>query len=151
LATGTARLFPAGQPGWARRLAGTWIPITPAPPPPSSGNGDGDGRRSFTRYCSIGTDIALLKVSATQIDRFQDSRPGTWQGHRMRTIFDRLVEEFSAWHLFDDLADGRRGPERPAPGPASHGQLARHRRDRAGVPSWPGGPVNGGRRMSRGS
>jgi hypothetical protein len=46
----------------------------------------------------------------------------------MRTIFERLVEELRAWHLFEDRKEYPLRWELPGESPDEYGAVPRHRR-----------------------
>ena len=55
----------------------------------------------------------------------------------MRTIFERLVEELRAWHLFEDSKDYSLSRELPGTSLPERGKSSRHRRDPVAAPAPP--------------
>jgi len=55
----------------------------------------------------------------------------------MHTIFERLVEELRAWHLFDDSKDYSLIWELPGTSSPENGKVSLHRRDLQPTPPRP--------------
>lgn len=67
----------------------------------------------------------------------------------MRTIFDRLVEDYRAWHLFEDVEEYPPAPDYPGAGLTDYGRSPGYGRELMIAPQWLAARVNGGRRMNR--
>jgi hypothetical protein len=57
----------------------------------------------------------------------------------MHTIFERLVEELRAWHLFNDNKDYSLVWELPGTSTPENGKTPRHHRDLQPAPPQPNG------------